>query len=113
MADEPSKRDSGGRFVTGGPGGPGKKALPPEAIEALDANVMAAIETWVKALNATKLFGAQAIEHPDWPARISAAEKILDRRHGKAPQAITGEDGGPLSIDLTSTIADALKKLGG
>lgn len=29
-------------------------------------------------------------------ARAMAADKLLDRAWGKAPQAITGEDGGPI-----------------
>lgn len=29
-------------------------------------------------------------------ARVSAARELLDRGHGKAPQALTGEDGAPL-----------------
>lgn len=31
-------------------------------------------------------------------ARAVAANSILDRRYGKAPQAITGANGGPLAI---------------
>lgn len=30
------------------------------------------------------------------PARIAAARELLDRGHGKAPQALTDADGGPL-----------------
>lgn len=29
-------------------------------------------------------------------ARVSAWKEVLDRGHGKAPQALTGADGGPL-----------------
>lgn len=32
------------------------------------------------------------------PARISAVKELWDRRYGKAPQAITGANGGPLAI---------------
>ena len=31
-------------------------------------------------------------------ARVAAYKELLDRRYGKAPQAITGADGGPLAI---------------
>jgi len=31
-------------------------------------------------------------------ARVGAVKEIWDRRYGKAPQAITGADGGPLAI---------------
>lgn len=34
-------------------------------------------------------------------ARVAAARELLDRGHGKAPQAITGEDGGPLKAEIT------------
>jgi hypothetical protein len=30
------------------------------------------------------------------PARIAAAKELLDRGHGKGPQALTNADGGPL-----------------
>src|SRR5690348_5323708 len=31
-------------------------------------------------------------------ARVGAVRELWDRRYGKAPQAITGADGGPLSV---------------
>lgn len=31
-------------------------------------------------------------------ARVAAAKELLDRGHGKSVQAITGEDGGPLTV---------------
>lgn len=31
-------------------------------------------------------------------ARVTAFKELLDRRYGKAPQAITGANGGPLAI---------------
>lgn len=31
-------------------------------------------------------------------ARVAACKEILDRGHGKATQAITGEDGGPITV---------------
>lgn len=31
-------------------------------------------------------------------ARVTAYKELLDRRYGKAPQAITGANGGPLAI---------------
>lgn len=36
-------------------------------------------------------------KHPP-AARVAAWKEVLDRAVGKAPQAITGEDGGPLAI---------------
>lgn len=29
-------------------------------------------------------------------ARVSAIKEVLDRAYGKAPQSLTGEDGGPI-----------------
>jgi len=33
-------------------------------------------------------------------ARVSAANTILDRGYGKAPQALTGPDGGPVQHEI-------------
>ena len=35
------------------------------------------------------------------PARVAAAKELLDRGHGKAPQAVTGEGGGPVALAIT------------
>lgn len=40
-------------------------------------------------------------------AQISACKEILDRAYGKAPQAITGEDGGPLRNEVIIRIIEA------
>ena len=34
-------------------------------------------------------------------ARVSAARELLDRGYGKSPQAHTGEDGGPMKLELS------------
>jgi hypothetical protein len=65
-----------------------------------------AIRALVDALSATRLegWGDSYSSVPDHERRIKAANSLLDRRYGKAPQAITGEDGGPLQVanyDLT------------
>lgn len=39
-------------------------------------------------------------------ARVSAIKELLDRAHGKAPQAIVGGDNGPLTI-VVRRFADA------
>jgi hypothetical protein len=46
------------------------------------------------------------IESPRTPAaaRVAAAKELLDRAYGKAPQAITGEDGGAVKVDQEITI---------
>lgn len=33
-------------------------------------------------------------------ARVSAARELLDRGYGKSPQAHTGEDGGPMNLEV-------------
>lgn len=33
--------------------------------------------------------------------RVAAIKEILDRAYGKAPQAITGDDGGPVQHSIT------------
>lgn len=40
-------------------------------------------------------------------AQISACKEILDRAYGKAPQAITGEDGGPIRNEVIVRIIEA------
>lgn len=42
-------------------------------------------------------------------ARVSAIKEILDRAYGKSPQALTGEDGGPIkqAIQIISGVPRA------
>lgn len=40
---------------------------------------------------------ASSLEAPQ-AARVAAYKELMDRRFGKAPQAITGANGGPLAI---------------
>lgn len=40
------------------------------------------------------------LQSGDDKVRLKAAEIIMDRGHGKAPQAITGEDGGPIETNV-------------
>lgn len=37
-------------------------------------------------------------------ARVMAAKELLDRAHGKAPQAITGADGGDLALTIKTIV---------
>lgn len=37
-------------------------------------------------------------------ARVSAVKELLDRGHGKAPQAITGPDGGDLALTVKKIV---------
>ncbi len=41
------------------------------------------------------------------PARVAAANSLLDRGWGKAPQQITGEDGGDIRITIRKIIDTA------
>lgn len=34
-------------------------------------------------------------------ARVAAVKELLDRGHGKVPQAVTGEGGGPVALAIT------------
>ena len=34
-------------------------------------------------------------------ARVAAIKELLDRGHGKVPQAVTGEGGGPIAMAIT------------
>ena len=48
----------------------------------------------------------------DGKVACMAIKEWHDRAYGKPPQAITGEDGEPIKVDLTA-IAGSLKKLAG
>ncbi len=49
---------------------------------------------------AVKELGRLMIEAESEAARVSAIKEILDRAYGKAPQALTGEDGGPIQHEV-------------
>jgi hypothetical protein len=51
---------------------------------------------------------ADAIE---WKDRIHAASILLDRTEGKPVQAITGDDGGPLSFEASDGMLELLKRM--
>lgn len=51
---------------------------------------------------------AVTAEDIEWKDRIHAAGILLDRTEGKAIQAITGDDGGPLKVQTADVLA-ALK----
>lgn len=35
------------------------------------------------------------------PARVAAADKLLDRGYGKPAQSVTGSEGGPIAIGIS------------
>jgi hypothetical protein len=101
--DEKGGRDStSGRFVPGYKGG-GRRAIDPEVREMLTAATPDAARRLIDALDATDG------DEPDHDMRVKAANAILDRVYGKPTQAIAGEDGEPLRIDIG--VVDILKKL--
>lgn len=48
----------------------------------------------------------------DEKVRMLAVKEVSDRLFGKAPQAITGEDGKPLLAGIGAEVVEALRKLG-
>lgn len=109
MSDSEKRDENGngrdpatGRFQPGNSGG-GRRAIPPEVREILAAATPDAARRLIEALDATD--GTS----PDHEIRIKAANAILDRMYGRPAQAITGEEGGPLRLDVG--IVDILRKL--
>lgn len=75
---------------SGNPGGRPKEAG--EVKELARAHTAEAIKTLASIMRAKRTPSA---------ARVAAANALLDRGWGKAPQAITGEDGGPVQVDIS------------
>lgn len=73
---------------SGNPGG--RPKLDPKLKEMAQAKTAEAFNVVVQCLN-----------DDDMKIRLKAAEMILDRGYGRPPQAITGEDGGPLQAMFT------------
>jgi len=75
----------------------------------LEAATPHAAKRLIEALDATRIEfyrGLEVGEYVDHSMRITAAQAILDRLYGKAPQAITGDDGGPISLGVVILPAD-------
>lgn len=49
---------------------------------------------------------AELLDDPDGRVVVAAAKELLDRGYGKAPQAITGLDGGPIQIMKVDELTD-------
>jgi len=75
----------------GGPGRP--KGVPNKANATLKAAAQAFTEESLQVL-----VDIMRLSSASEQARISAAREILDRGHGKSPQAVTDADGGNLHI---------------
>lgn len=82
------KRPNSGSFKPGQSGNPGGRPKGNDEVKALarehTSAAIARLAFWMASDNAK--------------ASVSACVSLLDRAWGKAPQAVTGEDGGPIRI---------------
>lgn len=116
MADtkEPQNRDpETGRVIAGNSLNPGgRRRMPKEVRDMLDAATPKAAKTLVDALEAERavVIGSGDAAYcemvPDYDLRIKAANSVLDRMYGKPTQTIGGEDGGPavVAVDLAAVL---------
>lgn len=92
---ETGKRDKIGRFAVGNKSG-GRKQIPAEVREMLEAATPHAAKRLIEALDAKTVvhyLGKEVGTYVDHKTRVTAAETILNRIHGRPVQAITGADG--------------------
>jgi len=83
---------------SGNPGGRPKGLIEfRKRLEALDGMAEAALES--------------CLSDPDPKVRVAALKEFFDRRYGKAPQAITGENGNPLRLEVGASIVDTLRRM--
>lgn len=57
-----------------------------------------------------------ALGSPKHEVRVAASRELLDRGYGRSPQAVTGEDGGPLRLlveQSTNGLLERLERLAG
>jgi hypothetical protein len=57
-----------------------------------------------------------ALSSPKHEVRVAASRELLDRGFGRSPQAVTGEDGGPLRLlveQSTNGLLERLERLAG
>ncbi len=104
MADDPAKRDAAGRFGAGNKANPsGRPRVLVEAIEAFRRP---------EDLEKLRLRLLEIAKSRDLKAAIAAIREYHDRAFGKPKQVVTGEDGGPVQVDITA-IASKIRKLAG
>ena len=98
MAEAKAKRDRGGKFVKGSVANPGgRKAVPPEVKEYLQAHTVKAAEKLVALLKSN-----------DANVALKAANSILDRVYGKPETAlkVEGQGLGPTVVVIRKGGAD-------
>lgn len=115
---EKPARDPDGKLARGVPnngngGGRKRKRLTSDVEDYLiDALNIQGARMLVQCMtSATKLCGADCVEHPDWKERRGAFETIRDTVLGKPTMVVTGEDGAPVIGNLGVELVDALQKL--
>lgn len=86
----PDNRDRDGKFQPGLSGNPGGR---PKAFREY--------QDWLRenCLPKAKDALVKCLESEDEKVQIMAVKEVSDRLFGKAPQSITGPDGGPLQVD--------------
>ena len=89
------ERDSKGRFVAGNKAG-GRKAIPQEVREMLQAATPAAVQLLVDTIDD---------KEARLDLRVRCAELVLDRVYGKATQPIEGDLSGGVIITLDTELS--------
>ncbi len=102
--DDPGNRTAEGKFLPGKSGNPSGR---PRAFREY--------QQWLtdNALDKAKAALLACLDDPDGKTRMMAVKEVHDRLYGKAPQAITNEDGSPLFGDAGKHILESLGRLGG
>lgn len=117
MADTEKREENGGRdpatgkFAPGNKGG-GRRPMPPEVREILEAGSVKAATRLVEGLDAMQYVGIEGRAEPHWKERREYAVAIHQHLYGKPAQALTNEDGSPL-FGQSDVVVAALKKLAG
>lgn len=94
--DQPKRRGFGKPFVKGASGNPKGRPIQNEEIKALAlAECPAAFEELIR------IYKDPTTEKR---TKLIAIKEIFDRALGKAPQAITGVDGSPLSFGVSISL---------
>jgi hypothetical protein len=100
--DDPAKRDSAGRF------GEGNRANPSGRPKAFKE-----YQEWLRenALDPAKEALLACLKSDDQKVQMLAVKEVHDRLFGKAPQAITNEDGSPLLGGISADVIEHMRKL--